>query len=105
MRKFERVEIEGEVDVVLSSVPWGPFRRWNARRKARSFGIRLQFIPKYELAVCRRHPARTLPGMPEIVFRFRDRNTAIDGYHRSCTSSHERRLSGRGARRLEACLQ
>jgi hypothetical protein len=76
MRKLKRVEIEGEVDVVLSLVPWGPFRRWNARRKARSLGIRLQFIPKYELAVFRGHPMRTLPGMPEIVFRFRDRNEA-----------------------------
>jgi hypothetical protein len=82
MRRFERVEIEGEIDAYLSLVKWGCLRRWLANRKVRRLGIQMMFVPRYELAVFHGYPSRTLPNMPDLVFRFRDKSSALEGYHK-----------------------
>ena len=82
MRRLERVEVEGEVDAYMSLVPWGWLRRWLSARKARRMGIELMFVPKYELAVFHGHPSRTLPNEPDLVFRFRDKSSALAAYHK-----------------------
>jgi hypothetical protein len=45
-------------------------------------GIKMMFAPKYELAVFRGHPNRTLPSMPDLVFRFRDKSSALEAYRK-----------------------
>ena len=82
MRRLERVEIEGENDAYMSLVPWGWLRRWLSARKARRAGIQMMFMPKYELAVFRGHPNRTLPNSPDLVFHFRDKSSAVEAYHK-----------------------
>lgn len=82
MLRLERVEIEGEVDPYMSLVPWGWLRRWLSARKARRIGIKPLFVPRYELAVFRGHPSRTLPSQPDLVFHFRDKSRALEAYDR-----------------------
>jgi hypothetical protein len=82
MSRLERVETDGQADAYMSLVPWGPLRRWLAGRKARRLSIKMIFVPKYELAVFHDHPNRTLPNMPDLVFRFRDKPSALEGYHK-----------------------
>ena len=82
MRRLERVEIEGEVDAYMSLAPWGWLRRWHSARKARRMGIEMMFVPKYELAVFRGPPSQTLPNQPDLVFRFRNKSSALAGYHK-----------------------
>lgn len=80
MRRLERVEIDGEIEAFMSLVPWGLLRRWLSARKARRTGIKMMFVPKYELAVFRDQPHLVMG--QALLFRFRNKTRALEGYHK-----------------------
>jgi hypothetical protein len=67
----------------LSTVPWGPIRRYKARHCQPSFfSTGAEFIPKREIAIWAAWPPIVLEEYPEGVLYFRDKELAVDMFWR-----------------------